>query len=79
MSYIAFLLTCLLTFCTALAAEKSTKAKKVEPTPVTSAPKTVIAPWEPTAYVENIDHLPAGYTGLDPYRFLEMFKSKVKD
>lgn len=63
----------------AVAAEKSPKKKKIEDIPVATAPapKTVIKPWEPTAFDQNVDRLPPNYPGLDPVKFLEMFTSKV--
>jgi hypothetical protein len=42
-----------------------------------SAQKTVDGYWEPTAFVEEAGRLPAGYKGLDPKKFLDMFKSRV--
>lgn len=46
-------------------------------TPVVSAPKTVVTPWKPTAFVQEEERLPVGYTGLNPKKFLDMFKSKI--
>lgn len=63
----------------AVAAEKSPKKKRAEGIPVATAPapKTVVKPWEPTAFVQDGDRLPPNYSGLDPVKFFEMFKSKV--
>jgi hypothetical protein len=63
----------------AVAAEKSPKKKKAEDIPVVTAPapKTVVKPWEPTAFGQDVDRLPPNYPGLDPVKFFEMFKSKV--
>jgi hypothetical protein len=43
--------------------------------------KKKIAPkvWKPTPFALGIDHLPAGYTGLDPKKFFTLFKAKVHD
>lgn len=62
----------------AVAAEKSSKKKaEVIPAATAPAPKTVVKPWEPTAFDQNADRLPPNYLGLDPVKFFEMFKSKV--
>lgn len=43
--------------------------------------KKKIAPkvWEPAPFTLGSDHLPAGYTGLDPKKFFTLFKAKVHD
>ena len=64
----------------AFAAENSLKKrKKAEDIQVTTAPapKTVVKPWEPTAFDQDVGRLPPNYPGLDPVKFFEMFKSKV--
>ena len=43
-----------------------------------SSKKEGINPWTPTAFVQEGDRLPPGYTGLDSTKFLEMFKSRVE-
>lgn len=78
MNRVAILLICLLTASTVLATEKPQKKKKLEGALVVSAPKTVAKPWEPTAFIQEGEHLPGDYTGLDPKKFLAMFKSKVE-
>lgn len=77
MNRIALLLTCLLITSTVFAAEKPHEKKKLKDVPIVSAQKTVVKPWEPTAFVQDGERLPGGYAGLDPKNFLAMFKSKV--
>lgn len=73
MNRIALLLAFFMIASTALAAEKpQTKNKVAAP-----APKAIAKPWAPTAFVQAIERLPAGYAGLDPIKFFEMFESKV--
>jgi hypothetical protein len=73
------LISTLLTASVSIAAEKSPK-KKVEAVLSATPPvlKTVIKPWEPTAFDLNADRLPPDYTGLDPIKFFEVFKSKIE-
>ena len=63
----------------AVAAEKSPKKKNAKDIPVATvpAPKKVVKPWEPTAFDQDVDRLPPNYSGLDPVKFFEMFKSKA--
>ncbi len=60
----------------AVAAEKFPKKKTVD-IPAATAQKTVVKPWEPTAFDLNVDRLSANYSGLDPVKFFELFKSKM--
>lgn len=58
----------------AIACEKNQEKKKVEE--IAPVP-TIDKPWEPTAFTLDTDRLPPNYSGLDPVKFYEMFKSKV--
>jgi len=79
MTKVSLLLISALLVSYSLAAEKSTKRKKVDEPPAvtTPAPAIPINLWEPTAFNADVDQLPPSYQGLDPIKFLEMFKSKV--
>lgn len=80
MNKIALFVISALLVSASVAAEKSTKKKKVEEPSRVVAPAPVavaVKPWEPTAFGADDAQLPSNYQGLDPIKFLEMFKSKV--
>jgi hypothetical protein len=73
---VALLLTCLLITSSAIAADNTQKQKKTKGTAVSA--KKVVKPWEPTAFIQEGERLPVGYSGLDPKKFYAMFKSKTE-
>src|SRR5665647_1074773 len=77
MKRVALLIACLLIASTAIAAEKTT-TKKSEGVSAVKKSKKISKPWEPTAFVEDGERLPPNYSGLDPEKFLHMFKSKLE-
>ena len=73
---VALLLTCLLITSSAIAADNTQKQKKSKGTAVSA--KKVVKPWEPTAFIQEGERFPVGYSGLDPKKFYAMFKSKTE-
>lgn len=73
---VALLLTCLLITSSAIAADNTQKQKKTKGTAVSA--KKVVKSWEPTAFIQEGERLPVGYSGLDPKKFYAMFKSKTE-
>ena len=77
MKKLVLLLICILSSSVAIGAEKSRKSKGG--VAVIPAQIAAINPWVPTAFANDIERLPAGYQGLDPVKFLSMYKSKTSD
>jgi|CXWL01.1.fsa_nt_gi hypothetical protein len=72
MNRVVLLLTFLSVASTTIAAGTPQNKKKLGNVQAT------VMPWKPTAFTQETEHLPTGYTGLDPKKFLSVFKSKVE-
>lgn len=49
----------------------------IAPPSISSTPTVATKPWEVTTFDQNTDRLAPNYQGVDPAKFLELFRSKV--